>query len=67
MKIVYEFESEFEMEEWVANNMNYKNAYSALLSLQQEMRSVNKHEEPTERDSYWYDRLLKLMSEYEVD
>lgn len=67
MKIVYEFESEFEMEEWVVNSRNYKNAYSALLSLQQEMRSLNKHEEPTERDAHWYKRLLDLMSEYEVE
>lgn len=61
------YESEQELNEAIREREIDRTARHVLSLLRQEMRSVVKHGDPTERDEFWYKRLFELTSQEEVE
>lgn len=63
LQVILEFNDEQEYEEWIETQSINKAARRVLSQLRQEMRTVVKYGEPTERDEFWYQRLFELTSD----
>lgn len=63
VEIKYTYESEQELKDAMRLRELDRTACRVLSQLRQEMRTVVKYGEPTERDEFWYQRLFDLTTD----
>ena len=67
MKITLEFSDGWEFRQhWEETESNRK-AANVLRELRDTLREVNKHGEPTARDTYWYNKIWEICGENDLD